>query len=55
MTGERITEERLAAVEARAAREAPADAAAVESLAVVLRGLRDRRDLHPALYETEGT
>lgn len=55
MTGERITEAQLAPQRPRAAREAPADAAAVESLAAVLRGLRDRRDLHPALYETEGT
>lgn len=57
MTGERITEERIAAIEARAVREAPADAAAVQSMAAVLRGLRERRDLHPALYDTraEGT
>lgn len=39
---------------AEVTREAPADAAAVKSLAAVLRALRDRRDLHPALYDTEG-
>lgn len=55
MTGDQITEERLRAVEARTEREAPADAAAVRSLAAVLRGLRGLRgqqDLHPALYDT---